>query len=144
MNNKYEIGRDVAIKYIMFKKRTEFEVKNKLQMLNYSPIIIDKVITSLKDDGYINDKEYIKKYFKELKSLKNWSIVQVKVNLSKRGCECTISDSELTKYEINSITNLYSKFLFKYPKATKEEKESFIHALQSKGFVYENIKNVIK
>lgn len=144
MNNKFEIGKDVAIKYIMFKKRTEKEVIQKLELLNYSPNIIDKIIDYLKEADYINDERYVKKYFEELKTIKNWSAKHVKQDLYNRGCECTIKDKDLTQYEMQSIKNLYGKYNFKYPNASKDEKEEFIKALRSKGFLYDNIKQIIE
>ncbi len=143
MNNKFEIGKDVAIKYIMFKKRTEKEVVNKLELLNYSPNIIDKIIDYLKETDYINDERYVKKYFEELKSVKNWSAKHVKQDLYNRGCECTIPDKDLNKYELQSIKNLYGKYNIKYPDSTEEGKQEFIKALRNKGFLYDNIKKVI-
>ena len=144
MNNKFEIGKDVAIKYIMFKKRTEKEVINKLELLNYSPNIIDKIIAHLKETDYINDERYVNKYFEELKKVKNWSIKHVKQDLYNRGCECTISEPDLAKYEVQSIKNLYGKFNIKYPNASETDKEEFIKALRNKGFMYDNIKKIIE
>lgn len=144
MNNKFEIGKDVAIRYIMFKKRTEREVVCKLELLNYSPTIIEKIIIYLKDAKYIDDEVYLKKYFAELKAIKNWSIKHVKQDLYNRGCECTISNEELLNYELQSIKNLYDKYNLKYPNATEEQKEEFIKALRTKGFLYENIKKIIE
>lgn len=144
MNNKFEIGKDVAIKYIMFKKRTEKEVVNKLEVLNYSPNIIDKIIAHLKETDYINDERYVNRYFQELKKIKNWSIKHVKQDLYNRGCECSISDNELNEYELQSIKNLYTKFNIKYPNASQEQKDEFIKALRNKGFMYDNINSVIQ
>lgn len=143
MNNKFEIGKDVAIKYIMFKKRTEKEVINKLEVLNYSPNIIDKIIDYLKETDYINDERYVNKYFEELKKVKNWSVRHVKQDLYNRGCECTIPDNDLMNYEIQSIKNLYGKYKVKYPDASEEETQEFIKALRNKGFMYDNIKKII-
>lgn len=143
MNNKFEIGKDIAIRYIMFKKRTEKEVLAKLRALNYSPGIIDKIIAYLKEANYINDQIYVEKYFEELKVVKNWSIKHVRQDLYNRGCECTISDDDLANYELQSIKNLYNKYNFKYPDASQEQKEDFIKALRNKGFLYDNIKKVI-
>ena len=143
MNNKFEIGKEIAIKYIAFKKRTEKEVITKLEVLNYSPSIIDKIIDYLKETDYINDERYLEKYFEELKMVKNWSARHVKQDLYNRGCECTIPDNDLVNYEIQSIKNLYGKYKVKYPDASEEDTQEFIKALRNKGFMYDNIKKII-
>ena len=144
MNNKFEIGKEVAIKYVMFKKRTEAEVARKLEFLNYSPTIVEKIVDYLKEAGYINDQKYAEKYMNEIKNIKNWSKVQVKSDLYKRGCKAEIDEKELNDYEIQSITNLYNKYNFKYPEHTQENLNDFITVLKKKGFEYSNIQKVIK
>ena len=144
MNNKFEIGKEVAIKYVMFKKRTEAEVAKKLEFLNYSPAIIEKIVNYLKEAGYINDERYAEKYFNEIKKLKNWSKVQMKNDLYKRGCNAELNEEELNNYELQSITNLYNKYNFKYPDHTQENLNEFITVLRKKGFEYNNIQQIIR
>ena len=144
MNNKFEIGKETAIKYIMFKKRTEKEVREKLEFLNYNTMTIDKIVDYLKDAGYIDDEKYVERYLEELKAVKNWSAMQVKSDLLKRGYNGELDDKELNKYELQSIKKLYSKYQFKYPDASDENVTEFKEALQKKGFKYDNIKKVIK
>lgn len=144
MNNRYEIGKEVAIKYVMFKKRTEAEVKRKLEFLNYNVSTVDKIVDYLKEAGYIDDNKYISKYMQEIKAIKNWSKMQVKNDLYKRGCKGEIDEEELNNYELQSITNLYNKYNFRYPNHTEENLNEFITVLKKKGFEYDNIKKIIK
>ena len=144
MNNKFEIGKEVAIKYVMFKKRTEAEVEKKLEFLNYSPSIVEKIIFYLKEAGYIDDERYASRYMKEIKNIKNWSKMQVKNDLYKRGCRAELDEEELNEYELQSITNLYNKYNFKYPEHTQDNLNDFITVLKKKGFEYSNIQKIIK
>lgn len=144
MNNKFEIGKEVAIKYVMFKKRTETEVEKKLEFLNYSPSIVEKIVEYLKEAGYVDDERYAMKYMQEIKRIKNWSKLQVKNDLYKRGCKAQVDEEELNEYELQSITNLYNKYIFKYPDYTNESLSDFISVLRKKGFEYSNIQKIIK
>jgi len=47
-----------ALRFIGYKQRTEAEVINKLEKLNYSSKVIDKIIQELKDKKYVDDKEF--------------------------------------------------------------------------------------
>ena len=47
-----------VLKYIMFKKRSEYEVRNKFSK-TIDEDLLEDIIEYLKEAGYINDKEYI-------------------------------------------------------------------------------------
>ena len=68
-----------VLKYILFKKRTEQEVRNKF--INLQGEILNEVIEELKDLNYINDKEYVNKAVKEFINLKNMSIKEIEYKL---------------------------------------------------------------
>ena len=60
------------LKYILYKKRSEGEIRNKFSG-TIEENLLDDAIEYLKEAGYINDKEYIKKTVNEWKTLKNLS-----------------------------------------------------------------------
>jgi regulatory protein len=47
-----------ALRFIGYKQRTEAEVINKLEDLNYSSIVIDAIMQELKEKKYVDDKEF--------------------------------------------------------------------------------------
>ena len=53
-----------VLKYIMFKKRTEYEVRNKFSK-TIEENLLDDIIEYLKEAGYINDNDYIDKLVNE-------------------------------------------------------------------------------
>ena len=63
------------LKYIMYKKRTENEIRIKFNTIDED--LLEDSIEYLKEAGYINDKEYIERSVTEFKSLKNMSIKEV-------------------------------------------------------------------
>ena len=69
--SEYIKARSRAIKYIMYKTRTEHEVRNKLIELEFCEEVIARVISDLKELEYINDKEYAKKFIECNKKSKN-------------------------------------------------------------------------
>ena len=58
-----------VLKYILFKKRTEQEVRQKFR--EDSGEMLDDVIEELKELNYINDENYIQRAVNEFKNLKN-------------------------------------------------------------------------
>ena len=66
------------LKYILFKKRTEQEVRQKFR--EDSGEMLDDVIEELKELNYINDENYIQRAVNEFKNLKNMSIKEIQYN----------------------------------------------------------------
>ena len=91
---EYIKARSKAIKYIMYKLRTEYEVRNKLLDLGFNETIIDKVISDLIELEYINDEEYVRKFIESNKKTKKFSKNMVKIKLKNKG----ISDDIIEKY----------------------------------------------
>lgn len=90
------------VKYIVYKKRSEQEIRNKF----YGKIeenLLEDIIEYLKENEYINDKEYIKKTIKEYMTLNNLSMKEIKYKLLAKG----IQKSDLEDYLSNHIDELY-------------------------------------
>ena len=72
-----------VLKYILFKKRTENEVRQKF--ISDEGELLNDVIDELKELDYINDSIYIKKAVKEYMNLKNLSIKEIEYKLISKG-----------------------------------------------------------
>ena len=57
---EFDKGKTKVLRYILYKKRTEQEVRTKFQK-DIEENMLDDIIEYLKEAGYINDKEYIEK-----------------------------------------------------------------------------------
>ncbi len=126
------------LKYIMYKKRTESEIRKKFN--NLEEELLEDIIEYLKEAGYINDNTYIKRSVAEFKSLKNMSIKEIIYKLYSKGIqkdtlENYISENidELEEYERQSAQNIINKRKDNY------EKEEIINYLLRKGYKRDNI-----
>ncbi len=132
-----------VIKYILYKKRSEQEVRNKFEKLIEQSLLED-IINYLKEAKYINDKEYIQKTINNFIALKNLSIREIEYKLIAKGLKKNdIEDyiyenkEELEKYEIKSAANII------YKKSDSMEQQEIIQFLLKKGYKIENIRNVL-
>lgn len=132
-----------VLKYIMFKKRTEQEIRQKFR--EDSGELLDEVIEELKEIGYINDLKYIERAVNEFKNLKNMSIKEIEYKLLTKGLKKDIINNyiyenkeELINYEINSAKNILLK------KQNLLEQEEIINYLKKKGYLEETIKMAIE
>ena len=129
------------IKYIMYKKRTEAEVRQKFSLNTGN--LLENVIEYLKENDYINDYRYIERFFQEVKVLKNLSIKEIEYKLMQKGIEKSnileyidINQEELLEYEINSAKNLYNK------KIALLSEDEVLQYLRKKGYKNDTIKNL--
>lgn len=94
-----------VFKYIIFKKRTENEVRTKFR--NQIPEeMLEDIIEYLKEAGYIDDYNFVEKQVSEYMNLKKMSIQEIKYKLITKGIDRQIIEKyiesnldELEKYE---------------------------------------------
>lgn len=132
-----------VLKYILYSKRTEKNIRKKFE--NEDEIILEDVIEYLKEAGYINDSNYIKKTVAEFINLKNLSLKELEYKLRQKGIEKDIIDDyiynnkeTLLEYEINSAKNLIIK------KRNTLEDNEIKQYLSNKGYMSETIKIAIE
>ncbi len=132
------------LKYILYKKRSENEVRNKFSS-TINEELLDEIIEYLKEANYINDKEYIQKTVNNFITLKNLSIKELKYKLLSKGLnKDDIEDylyenkEELKEYEIKSAENII------YKKISTMEKEEIMQYLLKKGYKSDNIKQAFE
>lgn len=131
------------LKYILYKKRTEQEIRNKFSR-ELEENLLEDIIEYLKEAGYINDKQYIEKTVNNFITLKNLSIRELKYKLLSKGLDKNqIEDyicenkEELKRYEIKSANNIY------YKKSSNMELDEIKQYLLKKGYKAENIEEAI-
>lgn len=135
---KIEDFRSRVLKYIVYKKRTESEIRKKFE--NEDQDLLDDTIDYFKQQKYINDEDYIRRAVNEFIALKNMSIKEVKYKLVQKGINSNLLDDYICKnkeamleYEISSCKNIILK------KSSKMEIENIKNYLYSKGYMSESI-----
>lgn len=140
---EYDRNKTKVLKYVLYKKRSENEIKRKFEN-DIDSNMLDDIILDLKDNGYIDDTIYVERAVNEFMALKNMSLKQIKYKLMSKGIESnTIEDyfynnvDRLNEYEINSAKNLIAK------KSDCDASE-IVQMLLKKGFEYDNVKEAIE
>ena len=128
-----------VLKYIMFKKRSEYEIRNKFSD-TYEQEMLNDIVEYLKEAEYINDKEYIERTVNEYIALKNLSIKELKYKLMAKGLDRNLLEDyfydnkeDLEEYEIKSAKNII------YKKKASMEQDEIKQYLFKKGYKNENI-----
>ena len=80
---EYDKQKSRVLKYVLYKKRSKQEVKNKF----YNDIeenMLEDIICELEENGYINDNNYIERAVNEFIALNNLSIKEIKYKLIEK------------------------------------------------------------
>ena len=103
------------LKYIMYKKRTEYEVRTKFKN-QVDEDMLDDIIEYLKEAKYINDYEFIEKQVNEYMLLKTMSIKEIKYKLYGKGLDKKLIEKyidenyeRLQEYENKCIEKIKTK-----------------------------------
>lgn len=127
------------LKYILYKKRTEQEIRKKFSSA-IDENMLEDIIEYLKEAGYIDDHEWIERTIHNFMTLKNLSIKEIQYKLMAKGLNRNdIEDyiyenrEELEEYEVQSAENIL------YKKSASMEKKEIKQYLLKKGYKLENI-----
>lgn len=133
-----------VLKYIIYKKRTEQEIRKKFSN-SIDENMLEDIIAYLKEAQYINDSDYIEKAIHNFTVLKNLSIKELQHKLLAKGLNRNdIEDyiyenrEELEEYEIKSAQNILGK------KLMSMEPQEIKQYLVKKGYKMENIKKAME
>ena len=112
---EFDEKKTMVMKYILYKKRTESEVRKKF-CHTIEENMLEDIIEYVKEAGYINDKEYLQKLVNEYMNLKAMSIREIKNKVYEKGIFAdTIEDyiyenrEKLEEYELKSARKLAEK-----------------------------------
>ena len=134
-----DIAKTKILKYVLYKKRTEHEVREKFTDVNEN--MLEDIIEFLKEERYIDDNDYIRRCIEEFKKLNSLSLKEVTYKLSQKGINKNILDEyiynnreDLLQYEIDSA----KKIIIKKSKAS-DDIEDIKNFLYRKGYMSETI-----
>ena len=136
----FDKAKTKVMNYIMYKKRTEYEVKNKFSKTLEENLLND-IIEYIKDAGYLSDVQYIERAINEFIALKNLSRKEIKYKLFSKGVPNNLIEDyfsehreELYEYELKSARKIILK------KSQTMDRNEINNYLRKKGYSEETIK----
>ena len=141
---EFDQAKTKILKYIVYKKRTEQEVRQKFQK-EFNEEMFEDIIEYLKEAKYIDDEEYIDRIINNFKLLKNLSNKELRYKLMAKGLNNNLIEDyfyenkeELEEYEIKSAYNIILK------KNRDMEKEDIRLYLIKKGYKQSSINSAFE
>lgn len=137
-----------ALYFLKFRPRSEKEISDYLKKIidkkKWNDIDCQKVIATLKEQGLINDKNFVDWFLQSRISAKPKSQWLLKKELLRFGIDESLIDESLSKLKINE-EELVEKIIQTHPRiftdlTNKKNKLRAITFLQRRGFSYEVIR----
>ncbi len=126
---EFDAQKTKVFKYIMYKKRTEQEVRKKFKG-QIEEQMLEEIIEYLKEAKYLDDYEFIEKQVREYMNLKTLSIKEIKYKLLSKGLDRKLIEKymdnnyeELDEYEKKCI----EKIKLKKSDQTEEEIRQYLY-----------------
>lgn len=139
---EFDKAKTKVMNYIMYKKRTEYEVKNKFEKTLEENLLND-IIEYVKEAGYLSDSNYIERAVAEFMAIKNLSKKEISYKLYSKGINKNliedyfqIHNEELYEYELKSARTIYNK------KINIMDEEEIKNYLRKKGYREDIIKEI--
>ena len=112
---EFDKAKTKILKYIVYKRRTEQEVRQKFQK-ELEGDMFEDIIDYLKEAKYIDDNDYIIRIINNFQTLNNLSNMELKYKLMSKGLDKNLIEDyfyenkeELEEYEIKSASNIIIK-----------------------------------
>lgn len=133
--------RSKMLRYILYKKRTEQEVRQKFCEEDENEV--EDAIEYFKELHYIDDWNYIERSLQEFINLKNLSIKEISYKLCQKGVNKGLledymgkHEEELLTYEIHSARKIWDK------KIANSDEKSIKEFLYRKGYKAETLRKL--
>lgn len=137
---EFDNAKTKILKYVLYKKRSENEIIKKFEN-EFDSDLIQAVVSDLKEKGYVNDANYIKRSVNEFMALRNLSLFEIKYKLMSKGIKPSDIDTYfsqnyevLMEYEKSSAKKIAQK------KFSKMEEIDIKKYLMKKGYKSDSIK----
>ena len=141
---EFDRAKTKVMNYIMYKKRTEYEVKNKFSKVLEENLLHD-IIEYVKEAGYLSDASYIERAVAEYMAIKNLSRKEISYKLYSKGIDKSLIEDyfsnhreELEEYELKSAETIFNK------KINTMDEEDVKNYLRKKGFRESIIREIDK
>lgn len=146
-NNKYYIY-DMILKYISKKMRCESEIKKYLKSKEINDDLSDRIILKLRENGLLNDRDYVKSYISDKVRLNNIGLNKIKSELYKLKLDKDIVDEEINNYSGEDIIDNLEKLIDKKIRTNRSYggsllKQKIITDFVNKGYNKEDIIDIL-
>ncbi|MBR5192642.1 MAG: RecX family transcriptional regulator [Clostridia bacterium] len=141
--DEISIAFEKCVKYLSEYSKTEKQLYTYLKNKEYSSKIIFEVINKLKENAFLDDERFCKRYIEQKSNIYGRKMLELKLlqkGVKKEVIAKVFLDDE-TDFSLTA-TNVLEKYL-RNKEINKKNLEKAFRYLISKGFSYEEVKNAL-
>ena len=90
---------DAALRFLHYRPRSELEIKRRLRSRNYGTVIVEKVISRLKQQGYIDDAAFTRYWIENRFQFNPRGVRALRQELWQKGVDDATIDEALAGYD---------------------------------------------
>lgn len=122
--------------------RSEWELRDYLKRKEYEESIIDQIITTLQDKGYVDDAKFAESWVRNRRLLKATSKMRLRQELRQKRVSDDVISKALEEDETSEQAVLKDLIERKRQQTRYQDKDKLIQYLMRQGFRYDDIKSV--
>jgi regulatory protein len=138
-NEQYKKACRIAYRLLTYRDRTEYEINKKLKEKGFEPNIINEVIEHLRENDFINDQKYVKRFIAESKFC---SRAKIWGKLRNLGIKNSMIENALDEagpdFEYQAALSLVLKKI----NLTEESMSKIVSYLKNRGFCHNTVERV--
>ena len=136
--------------YCQYRERCTKEVRKKLYSLKTSTESIEKIISFLTKNDFLNDERFVKFFIQGKLRIKKWGKIKLKYELKSRGVNYQIIETSIKNISDDEYISYFEEFSsnkIKFLKGTLEQKRrSFINYFNYRGWendlIYQKLRDI--
>lgn len=141
---------DKALRFLSFRPRSEKEVRDNLLKKKASPTIINMILQKLREQKFLNDREFTKWWIEQRTIVKPTGKRIIKIELQRKGIdkemieEVLENSEDLVHNELDMARELVQRKFNKYKNMDRQEVYRKLGGfLSRRGFDYDTIKEAL-
>jgi regulatory protein len=147
--NSKQLAKDQAMRYLTRRAHSRFELVSKMRMKGFPDNIINVALDELENLDLVNDDHFARLFIQNELQLRPVSRMLLKRKLIQRGINREIIDHQIEKLfseeqELDIIKQHTKKFIKSHSHLEAKIKEKLVRFLQSKGFSWDLIQQVLE
>lgn len=142
MNNDFEKAKECAFWYINKRRYTKKELIDKLISREYERELSLEVADYLEELGYIDDRDYARRYIIDAVKLKKRGLKRIKADLSLKGIPYDVVDSIVLEFNIDcdeALPQLVESKASSLNLDDEKQRGKLVSFLLRRGFSYSDI-----
>lgn len=142
-----ELLRKKLYDYVMYKQRTERQVRDKCRLLEATPAETDDLVTWLVSFQLLNDHDYARRFVAAALTVKPMSIPSIRTRLRSKGIAKDVIEEALREqappYAVSHSTELALRKMLRSLTGSAPDRERLIRRLMQRGFSFADIQHAI-